>query len=939
MQQSLELKIRAQIEEITGKDRLKNELSDLSLNTGQGIRQDPLYQQMAQGLSPQQLAEAQRSVQQPFSLLGKQKTEEAQDLLQSILDDYSSYENPSLRTRQSHTRRATRLISSVGREFDDLSTRIEGELQGQNLSDEDKIIRRAELEEAKKAYEDLTDRIIGSFEKYLNPNSPASASNPNNPNNPNSPNSGGGIGAVLMTMLGGVGLGNIVSKSVQESIVGYREKLVKAQIGATYETAFSYDAMGSFTTGKQAQFSEWERTKRYDTDKEVARLNTGTAWTAGLGGVGAGMIAGSLFSPGVGTAIGAGAGFLISQFGGKEAEQKKLDAETEITKRQGQLQGELKMVNDLIAAMAPHVAAFRSWDTSSMRQRARQGGISVPNQIGYLQREQEIQEELAFGDAAGYYDPQEFRRSYSYARSQGLQGSQVYSTQRHRFMLGSSGDGNISELDFVKRVTESMYGNAVDPKKQLEVLESIRNIQLDMLKLNIKADTENARNIADIPRLLFGEGSTYGRMNEMGGTTIEALKQMTSPTSLAHEALLYQLLGAPGIIKFEEFKKGGIENNPEMGAEFFTNFGNLMSSGVGGTEQYMIIENMLKNMKVPQGMIPHFKELIADGKVDVTRGRYKKVGSEYLLDDKGEFLKGQKQTDGTIKDKDEKGADLYEPYSKEHEKATVTLTQFIDKLASGGKYTELFGNTLKDGADAQITLQRKYETIANKFVSSSEMIARSLNEQSIGIGAGASSIHASLTSLSNTFTATAMTLPKLMDNMKDAMDLSIGYYLKNMIDKGVIKVDNEEQLLKLLEKWLGTGTYKVYSDVFSDRYKNENKTDTKRDPENRVGSGTSGGPGKRARGGIVFPHEEYLVGEEGAEIFIPDTAGTIVNNNQMKQAGSMEQVSNNEMLSVLHSIKYMMVEIINRRKQEQPLNVTVVNNTPDNYWESRNREC
>jgi hypothetical protein len=937
MQQSLELKIRAQIEEITGKDRLKNELSDLSLNTGQGIRQDPLYQQMAQGLSPQQLAEAQRSVQQPFSLLGKQKTEEAQDLLQSILDDYSSYENPSLRTRQSHTRRATRLISSVGREFDDLSTRIEGELQGQNLSDEDKIIRRAELEEAKKAYEDLTDRIIGSFEKYLNPNSPASASNPNNPNNPNSPNSGGGIGAVLMTMLGGVGLGNIVSKSVQESIVGYREKLVKAQIGATYETAFSYDAMGSFTTGKQAQFSEWERTKRYDTDKEVARLNTGTAWTAGLGGVGAGMIAGSLFSPGVGTAIGAGAGFLISQFGGKEAEQKKLDAETEITKRQGQLQGELKMVNDLIAAMAPHVAAFRSWDTSSMRQRARQGGISVPNQIGYLQREQEIQEELAFGDAAGYYDPQEFRRSYSYARSQGLQGSQVYGTQRHRFMLGSSGDGNISELDFVKRVTESMYGNAVDPKKQLEVLESIRNIQLDMLKLNIKADTENARSIADIPRLLFGEGSTYGRINEMGGTSIDMLKQMTTPKGMAHEALLYQLLEAPDLIKFEEFKKGGILNNPEMGGKFFGNLGKMMNSGeLSEYDQYFMLNNLAQ---VPQGMLPHFQKLLSEGQVDVTRGRFKKVGTEYLLDDKGEYLGGQQQSDGSIKYKDDKGADLYEPYSKEHEKATVTLQQLIDKMKDGGKYTELFGNTLKDGADAQATLARKYETVAGKFVSASEMIAKSLNEQSIGIGAGASSIHASLTSLSNAFIATAATLPKLMDNMQNAMNLSIGYYLKNMIDKGVIKVDTEQQLLDLLYKWAGKDAGMLRRSVFENYFPNKNTTKTERDPEDRVGSGTSGGPGKRARGGIVFPHQQYLIGEEGAEIFIPDVAGTIVNNNQMKQAGSLEQGNSNEILSVLHGIKYLMAEIINRRKQEQPLNVTVVNNTPDNYWESRNREC
>ena len=79
MQQTLELSIRANIEEILGKEKLKSELEDIShiapvprqqAGFGTGLRNDPVYQELAQALSTQQLQNAQKSVETPFNLLG-----------------------------------------------------------------------------------------------------------------------------------------------------------------------------------------------------------------------------------------------------------------------------------------------------------------------------------------------------------------------------------------------------------------------------------------------------------------------------------------------------------------------------------------------------------------------------------------------------------------------------------------------------------------------------------------------------------------------------------------------------------------------------------------------------------------------------------------------------------------------------------------------------
>lgn len=43
--------------------------------------------------------------------------------------------------------------------------------------------------------------------------------------------------------------------------------------------------------------------------------------------------------------------------------------------------------------------------------------------------------------------------------------------------------------------------------------------------------------------------------------------------------------------------------------------------------------------------------------------------------------------------------------------------------------------------------------------------------------------------------------------------------------------------------------------------------------------------GKRASGGPVFGGEAYLVGEQGPELFVPQTSGTVVTNSALRGGG------------------------------------------------------
>jgi len=49
--------------------------------------------------------------------------------------------------------------------------------------------------------------------------------------------------------------------------------------------------------------------------------------------------------------------------------------------------------------------------------------------------------------------------------------------------------------------------------------------------------------------------------------------------------------------------------------------------------------------------------------------------------------------------------------------------------------------------------------------------------------------------------------------------------------------------------------------------------------------------GERAEGGIVTPNKAFLVGERGAELFVPNTAGKIIPNNQLGAGGKVVNVN------------------------------------------------
>jgi phage-related minor tail protein len=49
----------------------------------------------------------------------------------------------------------------------------------------------------------------------------------------------------------------------------------------------------------------------------------------------------------------------------------------------------------------------------------------------------------------------------------------------------------------------------------------------------------------------------------------------------------------------------------------------------------------------------------------------------------------------------------------------------------------------------------------------------------------------------------------------------------------------------------------------------------------------------RANGGTVQANKPYLIGERGAELFVPNTNGTVVPNNQMKSSGTNVNITIN----------------------------------------------
>jgi lambda family phage tail tape measure protein len=129
----------------------------------------------------------------------------------------------------------------------------------------------------------------------------------------------------------------------------------------------------------------------------------------------------------------------------------------------------------------------------------------------------------------------------------------------------------------------------------------------------------------------------------------------------------------------------------------------------------------------------------------------------------------------------------------------------------------------------------------------------------------------------NAFTQGQQVFGSVTRNMESALDqfvetgkLNFGDFAKSLI-MDIIKIELRAQAaqnLKLLMGGSGSGSFlgSLFSGLFG---------------------------GGKAAGGPVSNSKAYLVGEQGPELFVPNTAGSIVPNNQMGGAGGYAQVTYN----------------------------------------------
>ncbi|KUG26711.1 hypothetical protein ASZ90_003452 [hydrocarbon metagenome] len=265
---------------------------------------------------------------------------------------------------------------------------------------------------------------------------------------------------------------------------------------------------------------------------------------------------------------------------------------------------ELKFLQQSFSVLSESVGAAQTYDIFRTRTRARAGEDALGSLgLGYAP-EQELQMRTSFTDSFGRFDERLYEQQTTFARAKGLDPEDLYRLNTTSRMTGM--DVGILGLSEADRMAQITYGQDFGSQRIVDILNDIKGINEQMLKVNIDGDSRDALSLTRLPEMLFGVDSPYGRMGEMGGATIRMLEDLMRPKSLAHEAFLYTSLGTPNIMEFTEEMKGGIYSGDNL-MKVMENI-----KDYAGDNEFItraVLNEMLPS--VPKGFIPELSKVIS----------------------------------------------------------------------------------------------------------------------------------------------------------------------------------------------------------------------------------------------------------------------------------------------------------------------------------------
>lgn len=362
----------------------------------------------------------------------------------------------------------------------------------------------------------------------------------------------------------------------------------EAEIGAKDLTSFNLTNPISMYSERR-MFEAFSETK----SREMNYHLIGTLLGGALGAIGGPL--GALAGAGFGGMVGSGVADIFNIQTQAEAEE------------------ELKKLQQTYGTLSGYVNATGNYDVLRARTRARlgQGAIGSLN-LGYAP-EQELQFREAFANSAGFFTEDLYRDQTTFARALGLNPGEIYGLNLSARVTGM--DTSIDGLARGQNFTNRIFGDDVSPSRIIEVLQEIKKINEDMLKINIEADPTKAMQFAAVPESLFGISNPYGRISDLGGTTLKLLEGLMQPRTQAHEAFLFSMFGGEGLVNFSEIMKGGIYDD-------VNNIGKILggvNQWTGGNQMlnYFALSEMMPN--APKGFIPQLTNMIDGNGVEITR--------------------------------------------------------------------------------------------------------------------------------------------------------------------------------------------------------------------------------------------------------------------------------------------------------------------------------
>lgn len=498
---------------------------------------------------------------------------------------------------------------------------------------------------------------------------------------------------------------------------GLRTMIAGAQIEARERTAFDLSSpIGMYAEREQAELF------KATTQRSIIAETLGTL----LGGV-----AGFYLGGGIGVAAGAAVGRGI---GDQVAELFNIPQTAETQER-------IKLLQQTYQTASSMAEEFRPYDIEATRASGRFGrNLRGSMGIGYTPQ-QELQYKETYGESARRFEEEFYDAQLVFSRTNYLDPSDVMRLNRYSRFTGQN--YGTRELMGGRDVAQSIFGEDADKKRVVDLLESIANINLEMLKVSANADTREAMKFGAIPEALFGINNPYGRLGDYGAQTIQQFASLGTVNSEAKEAFLYQayMMGEekPDINEWLARERGGIFYKDNLTRAL--KFAQMYAGGDEKTAKTLLYSLM-------PGAMPSVVEktagLISGEGIDIVTDYQKNKEGKYInergnvvarMEDAAQIkrhIQGvegleqfQKEFEAKLKAEGKTDEQITEGFKQQMEKAASSASKFETVQEQVQQIHFKIAETWKDSV---LNTQTKLAEIQETWLSSQKALSKTMDE-------------------------------------------------------------------------------------------------------------------------------------------------------------------------------------------------------------------